>query len=225
MCLPNIPAGGIIFQVKVVKSNLQCRITWNRNRVITIHIVWIKVWISRACQNIIYNWITFPSAWEIKYFIVYYVKWAVEHTIVYFRSLFVGWFVLELSNLWLFIVFQRTTEIIIIIFIAELQRLERPSERSSLSIEIGKSGKSCIWPLMVVMASGTVPNRNLLKTLADKKGKPVGYTKHKEVQFGTTGDKSIHLVVGRSGIWTHAAPYDREPQGFQFCRYVLPSSF
>lgn len=53
-----LPARGIILQVKIVKDNFQYHITWNRNWIITVHAVLIAVWISRACQGIVYNWTT-----------------------------------------------------------------------------------------------------------------------------------------------------------------------
>ena len=44
----NLPAGGVILQVKVCKVNHHCHAVWDWNPVTTVHIVWVVVWISRT---------------------------------------------------------------------------------------------------------------------------------------------------------------------------------
>lgn len=54
-CLPTWRA---ILQVENVKGNFHDCASWNRNGIITVHIVWVVVRITRTCQWVVNDWTT-----------------------------------------------------------------------------------------------------------------------------------------------------------------------
>ena len=62
MYLPAQSKFWLNLQVKIMKLNVNRHPAWNWNCVITIHISWVAVWISRTCQWIVYHWPTFRNS-------------------------------------------------------------------------------------------------------------------------------------------------------------------
>ena len=51
----SVPTGVVVLQVKGVKPDPHRHAVWNRNRISTVHVIWIGVRISGTLQDVVCN--------------------------------------------------------------------------------------------------------------------------------------------------------------------------